>query len=172
MPALRRTLPLVLLLVAVSAGCLGGPLGGGSPTPTDSPSPSPTQTATPVTDLTGEPVTFPDGPKERPERPPTLNESSVREYVRAFEYRYAYNALWVNERSQVTLECEVDAVNETAYGYEALVTCSGYSGPDESYTGNGTDTPTPVPHADWFTQTYRYRVDSDTTLRERVSMAE
>jgi hypothetical protein len=170
-PALHRTLPGVLLLVTVTAGCLGGPLGSGSPTPAGSPSPSLTPSATPVTDLTGESVELPDGPKKRPERPATLNESSVRAYVHTFEYRYAYNSLWVNERSEVTLECEVEAVNETAYGYEALVTCSGYSGPDESYTGNETDTPTPVPHADWFNQTYRY-VDGDTTLRERVSMAE
>lgn len=171
MSALHATLRVVLLLV--TAGCLGGPFGPGAPTPAGSPSPSPTPTATPVADLTGESVEFPDGPKERPERPATLNASSVRAYVHTFEYRYAYNSLWVNERSEVTLECEVDAVNETAYGYEALVTCSGYSGPDESYTAtNGTDTPTPVPHADWFTQTYRYRVDGDTTLRERVSMEE
>jgi hypothetical protein len=166
--ALHYTVPLVALLV--TAGCLGGPLGAGSPTPTASPSPTPT--ATPVTDLPDGSVEFPDGPKERPDRPATLNESSVRAYVHAFEYRYAYNSLWVNERSEVSLDCGVDAVNETAYGYEALVTCSGYSEPDDSYTGNGTDTPTSVPHGDWFTQTYRYRVDGDTTLRERVSMEE
>ena len=163
MPALHHTLPLVLLLV--TAGCLGGPLGSGSPTPTESPS----ATATP---LPSGSVDFPDGPKERPERPAELNAASVREYVHAFEYRYAYNSLWVNERSEVHLECEVESVNETAYGYEALVTCSGYSGPDESYTATGTESPTPVPHADWFTQTYRYRVDENTTLRERRSMEE
>ena len=162
MPALHHTLPLVLLLV--TAGCLGGPLGPGSPTPTESP------TATPLP--ADEAVGFPDGPKERPERPATLNASSVDDYVYAFEYRYAYNSLWVNERSEVHVECEVESVNETGYGHEALVTCSGYSGPDESYTANGTETPTPVPHADWFTQTYRYRVSEDTTIRERVSMAE
>ena len=156
MSPLHRTLPLVLLLVTLSAGCLGGPLGPGSPTPSATPLPA------------DEAVEFPDGPKERPDRPATLNTSSVDDYVYFFEYRYVYNSLWFGEHTSVHVECEVDSVNETGYGYEAVVTCSGYSNTDVPENS----TTTPAPHADWFTQTYRYRVDSNTTLRERVSMSE
>lgn len=70
MPALRHTLPPVALLVTV--GCLGGPLGTGSPSPTATPPPD------------GETVEFPGGPKERPDRLATLNESSVDDYVYTF----------------------------------------------------------------------------------------
>ena len=61
-------------------------------------------------------VDFPDGPKERPDRPVTLNESSVRDYVRTHEYRYAYNSLWYHEYSEVTLACRVDGVTERSWG--------------------------------------------------------
>lgn len=88
----------------------------------------------------------------------------MREYVRAFEYRYAYNSLWVNEYTEVTLECTVRSVNRTGYGYEAVVTCTGYSNTELPENATGT----PAPHADWFTQTYRYRVDGNATLRDRV----
>jgi hypothetical protein len=164
--AAARTV-LVLLVVATLAGCVSTPSGPASPTPSPAGSAPPTPTSAPtVTSLPGGTPTLPDGPKERPERPATLNRSSVREYVRAFEYRYAYNSLWVNEYTEVTLECTVRSVNRTGYGYEAVVTCTGYSNtnvPTES-------TLTPGPHADWFTQVYRYRVDEDTTQRERMAM--
>ena len=109
-------------------------------------------------------VDFPDGPKDRPDRPSTLNASTVREYVRTYEYRYAYNSLWIDEYTDVTLDCRVDDVTRRSWGYEAVVTCTGYSNTriPESATP---PTPTPGPHADWFTQTYRYRVSEDTIRR-------
>jgi hypothetical protein len=98
------------------------------------------------------------------------SESSVREYVRVFEYRLAYNSLWINEHTEVTLACRVDDVSERPWGYEAVVTCTGYSntGTPENATATEKTTPTPGPHADWFTQSFRYRVSDDVTRRDRT----
>ncbi|MFB6255298.1 MAG: hypothetical protein ABEH58_00985 [Haloplanus sp.] len=141
-------LPTVLALVVVTAGCAGVP--AGDPTPTATP---------PTTD-----IDFPEGPKDRPDRPATLNASTVREYVRTYEYRYAYNSLWINEYTDVTLDCRIDDITRRADGYEAVVTCTGYSNTDVP----ANSTHTPGPHADWFTQTYRYRVSERATRRRDV----
>lgn len=140
----------VLVLVLVTAGCAGAPADGSTATDT------PTDASPPSGD-----VDFPDGPKERPDRPSTLNASAVREYVRTYEYRYAYNSLWINEFTEVTLDCRVDDVRRRDGGYEAVVTCTGYSNtrvPENA-------TLTPGPHVDWFTQSFRYYVSEDATLR-------
>lgn len=140
----------LVALLAVSlatAGCVG------------------TQTGTPTaTPLPPGSVDLPDGPKEPPERPATLNESSVRGYVSTYEYRYAYNSLWINEHTDVTLDCRVDSVTDRSWGYEAVVTCTGYSNTDVPENS----TASPGPHADWFTQSYRYRVSRDATRRHQV----
>jgi hypothetical protein len=144
----------MLILALVTAGCAGSPPDGTPATGT------PTQTPTVTPDRSGT-IDFPDGPKERPDRPSTLNASSVREYVRTHEYRYAYNSLWVNEYTDVTLDCRVDDVHRRDGGYEAVVTCTGHSNtrvPENA-------TVTPGPHADWFTQSFRYYVSEDTVLR-------
>lgn len=146
-----RALTAALLTVVALSGCLGG-------VPADS-TDSPTATATPFPSGS---TTLPDGPKTAPERPDTLTESAVREYVRTYEYRYAYNALWYSEHSDVNLECSVDAVHERASGYAATVSCTGYS--NTGGDTEGTQTATEL-HADWFTQTYTYLVDGDTTRR-------
>lgn len=141
----------VLALALTTAGCIGSD--AGSPT------------ATPLPPGT---VESPDGPKEAPERPEILNESSVREYVHTAEYRYAYNSLWFSEYTDVTLSCRVDAVEETAWGYESVVTCSGYSNTDPPENA----TATAAPHADWFTQSFRYRVSENATHRDQVEARE
>jgi hypothetical protein len=158
---MRRQLGLALLLALalVTAGCAGGSTGAGTGTATA------TDTATATPPAGSGTIDFPDGPKEPPARPSTLNESSVREYVRTYEYRYAYNSLWINEYTDVTLDCRVDDVTRREEGYEAVVTCTGYSNtrvPENA-------TATPGPHADWFTQTYRYRVTEETTRRWRAA---
>jgi len=147
-----------------ATGCLSGTPESGSDT-TDSPQTdadgSPSGTATPLPPGS---VDFPDGPKAPPERPSSLTESTVRNYVRAHEYRYAYNSLWVNEHSDVELDCRVDSVADRQWGYEAVVTCTGYSNTDPPEDS----TATPGPHADWFTQSFRYRVSENATHRLRV----
>lgn len=137
----------LLALALTTAGCTGPEMGTSTPTPLPQGS-----------------VDVPDGPKEAPERPAELNESSVREYVETFEYRIAYNSLWVNEYTNVTLACRVDSVSEQSWGYEAVVTCTGHSNTD--VPENATETP--GPHADWFTQTFRYRVSEDATHRDQL----
>lgn len=157
-----RTVPAALLGIALlMAGCLGTPSGpvspGSTPTATGT---STVPTATPLP--TGQ-VELPSGPYDRPERPPSLNRSAVREYVRTYEYRFAYNSLWRSERTDVNLECSVERVTERAWGYEVLVTCSGHSDTQPP------ETESPAVHADWFDQTFRYRVGENATHREYVS---
>ncbi len=153
----KSALPVLFGLVLVTAGCAGTP----ASEPTDGP------TATPTAGSAGQPtgtVDFADGPKEPPPRPSALNASSVREYVRTHEYRHAYNSLWVNGYTEVTLDCRVGDVGRRAWGYEAVVTCTGSSNtrvPENA-------TVTPGPHADWFTRSYRYRVSETATERTRV----
>ena len=138
----------VILTVALAAaGCGGGQMG--TPTPTPLPPGS---------------VDISEGPKTPPERPTDLNESSVKEYVWNYEYRVAYNSLWINEYSEVTLACRVDSVTEQPWGYEAVVTCTGYS--NTNVPANATASP--GPHADWFTQSFRYRVSENATHRHQV----
>lgn len=159
-----RALPLLTLALVVAAGCVGGPLAGSSSPTGDSPrSPQPTTADTPSP---GDPVTFPDGPKERPERPATLNGSSIREYVRTLESRIAYNSLWYGEGSDVELECSVESVSERSSGYEAVVTCYGYSNTRGTVDGS-TATGTTL-HADWGSQSFRYRVSANATTRVRT----
>jgi hypothetical protein len=165
-----RTAAVALLsFVLITAGCIGPQTGSPTSTaPTDTPTATPQTTTPTATPLPSGSVDFPDGPKELPARPEVLNASSVREYVRTVEYRVAYNSLWINEYTDVTLACRVDTVSEQPWGYEAVVTCTGYSNTDvpENVTENGTATP--GPHADWFTQSFRYRVSETATHRRRV----
>ena len=93
-----------------------------------------------------------------------IHSSSVRDDVHSHEYRYAYNSLWFNEHSAVTLDCRVDGVTERSWGYEAVVTCTGYSNTDLPPDS----TAEPAPHADWFTQSFRYLVSEDATHRRSV----
>lgn len=138
----------LIAFVLVTAGCVGA---GGQAQPTATPLPPGT-------------VDMPDGPKERPERPATLDTTSVSDYLATLEYRIASNSLWVSEYTEVTLDCRVDDVTERPWGYRADVTCTGYS--DTTVPADATATA--GPHADWFTQSYRYRVSQNATHRERV----
>jgi hypothetical protein len=139
----RIAVAAVCALVVTTVGCVG--TAPGTPTTSSEPTAPPQSGG----------VDLSEGPKEPPERPPTLNDSSVREYVRTYEYRVAYNSLWVNENSTVTLDCRVDDVTERSGGYEAVVTCTGSS------RTNGLN-------ADWFTQSYRYRVSEAALDRTQI----
>jgi len=165
-----RTAAVVLVTLALStAGCIGPQTVSSTPTSqTDTPTTTPRPETPTATPLPPGSVDFPDGPKKPPARPDLLNASSVREYVRTVEYRVAYNSLWINEYTEVTLACRVDTVSEQPWGYEAVVTCTGYSNTNipENVTGNATATP--GPHADWFTQSFRHRVSETATHRQRV----
>jgi hypothetical protein len=147
---------LVAAALLLTAGCIGGSLDG-TGTPTDG-----TQTVSGP--LPGAEADVGDGPKGRPDRPTTLNESSVTDYVRTFEYRLAYNALHYGPDSEVSLDCTVESVAERPYGYTAVVTCTGYS----NTGGTAANETATVVHADWGSRTFRYRVSQNATTRTRA----
>lgn len=120
---------------------------------------NPSASVTPT--KTAEPVTFPEGPKERPDHPRTLTRASVRTYVYEMEYRYVFNSLWHGTHTDVELSCEVERVRKGDDRYEAIVACTGYA--DVSPPENSTATQ--GPHYDYFTQVFRYVVSEHTTLR-------
>ena len=165
----RLALSAVLVLALVTAGCAGTPVDGSTETPTATATETPTATVTETPTATATPlpsgdIHFPDGPRERPDRPSTLDASTVREYVRTYEYRYVSNSLWINEYTDVNLDCRVEDVTKREWGYGAVATCTGHSNtrvPENS-------TLTPGPHADWFTQSFRYRVSENATRRQPV----
>lgn len=151
-------------LLLVTAGCVATP--GGPSTPTDATAESPTTTdsaTSATTTVPGTPLAWPDGPKERPDRPATLTRSSVREFVYTTEYRYVYNSLWYDETSEVHAECEVDSVTRESGAWRAVVTCTAYSN-SGGERENGTGTSTMV-HADYFTQTWVYWITDDSVHR-------
>ncbi|WP_424016627.1 hypothetical protein ACOZ4N_12070 [Halorientalis pallida] len=137
----RRTLLSALCTGMISvAGCLGHSSETGTPLPA------------------GE-VDFPEGTKERPEPPSPATEAAVREYVETHESRYVYNSLWMGEDTDVVVNCRVDSLEQRQWGYEAIVTCTGYSDSPANATATSA-------HADWFTQSYRYRVSANATHRQ------
>lgn len=145
----RTALAAAVILLVVTAGCAVDAPGPSTPSPAASGTPTAPSGS----------VDFPPGPKDPPARPAVSNASAVREYVRAYEYRYAYNSLWANENSTVRLVCRVDDVTRRPWGHEAVVTCTGSSETDGL-------------NADWFTQSYRYRVSETATNRTRVETRE
>jgi len=165
----RRTFFIAVLVAALAvAGCVGAPAESGSPTSDtdadDTPDPTTSDTAT-VEPRSDTEVEWPEGPKERPDRPAAWSESTAREFVKTHEYRYAYNGLWYGPKTDVTLECEIDDADPVADGYEVTVSCTGYSNTQTVVEEGGT----PVEmHADYFTQTYTYYVDDDSIVRQRA----
>jgi len=153
----------VIAAVLGLAGCVGPPGGPASSTSdTDAPTTSDTETVDPRSDTE---VEWPDGPKERPERPDEWTEATASEFVKTHEYRYAYNSLWYDDTSDVSLECETQGSEPAGDGYEVQVSCTGYSNSEVTVEEGGT----PVEqHADWFTQTFTYYVDDDSIVRNRA----
>ncbi|GGK82208.1 hypothetical protein [Haloarcula sebkhae] len=144
----------VLGVVVLTAGCFGAPSPG---------SPTPSEATTTVAPPTGT-VEFHDGPKERPDRPATLNESSAREFVYNYQYRSVYNGLWQGEYTEMRLACRVDTVTERSWGYDVVITCTGSSTTDPPVGSTATEGPI----SDYFTQSYRYSVSADALARESV----
>jgi hypothetical protein len=144
----------VLGFVVLTAGCFGAPSPG---------SPASSETATTTPPPTGT-VEFRDGPKERPDRPATLNESSAREFVSEYQYRSVYNGLWQGKYTEMSLDCRIDNVTDRSWGYAVVVTCTGSSTTDPPADSTATEGPI----SDYFTQSYRYSVSADAMARESV----
>lgn len=167
----RTLLACVLVVSVLFAGCVSD--AGTAPTntttdPVESVTDATVTTTLPGTEYPDTTFDFEEGPKERPDRPATLSESSARQFVKEYEYRHVYNLLWMGERTDVSLSCETHWVEERRDGYEVLVSCTGSADSGGDAVGNGTATSTMV-HADWFTQWYVYYVDDDSVVRRRAT---
>jgi hypothetical protein len=132
------------------AGCSAGPDSFEAPTDgsqnenrtpdmaTASPTGSPDTAPTPSL------VTSPDGLKAESTRPDPLTRASVREYVRTYGCRYAYNELYGGLRWTADLTADYQAVEKTTDGYRVRVRPSG-----STERGVGTTMPTKTPvHTD------------------------
>jgi len=161
-------------LALLSAGCLGGPATGiddpadATPTTETTPTTDPGTADSPSDDRGFDAADFAEGPKERPERPDELTASSATDYARIFEYRRAYNSLWMGEGTDLDLSCEAHDVEAVDGGYDVLISCTGYANGGGEPEPNSTATTTPI-HADWFTQYFVYRVTEDGTERRRAT---
>lgn len=87
-----------------------------------------------------------------------MNDSTVATSVESDEYRSVYNQLWVNTYTGVSLQCRVDSVEKRPWGFESVVTRTGYSETSPPSNANAT----PAPHNDYFTQSFQYRASNGT----------
>lgn len=178
------------------AGCLGsspesssgGTAPDESPTPTESPAgPGTTHTSTvppvgietpapgecsapdPPDPSTGEGL--PD-PREYPDSPERFDPERVRPFVEAYEGAYRYNerlADLAGEGACVEdFETEVtgSTLRETDDGVVAEVVTTGSFTGETCPDATGTDTATPLPHADFFTQAAVFLVTDRFLVRE------
>lgn len=152
---------------------------GSSPTPTESltppdvetPAPGECEAAAPPDPSPGEGL--PD-PQPYPDRPDAIDAETVGSFVEAYEGAYRYNQVLADLTADGACVKNLDApvtdrtVASTADGVVGEVTTRG------SYTGTtcsdetGTDTSTPLPHADLAFRTARYYVTDRFVMREGV----
>lgn len=161
-PTRRRALRLGAVVVA---GCAGGALEATDSDAADAtstetqattdpvPAPGPVGVGSAVPEGS---VEFPEGPKDRPERPADLTAERVREYVRIFERRWVYNRLYRGDSTDVHRECGVDSIAAQGERFRVVVWCSAWAN-----SGKGGTTV----HADYFTQYATYFVGANSTVR-------
>jgi len=164
MPSRR---PILVLLVAVAlAGCVGGPFGVGAPgSPDSTPDATPTSTPTECTEQrlsVTDPARDDVEPSPYPDRPANWTESSVREYVVAFEQAWSRNQQLREATKRVTVSVSDVSVARTADGYRVTLTSrtnTWYGGPAE---GNQTAT---IVHGDGAYIPVRYAVTDGRLVR-------
>lgn len=152
-PRFRRLLITLFALAFVAlAGCAAAPGGPGAGGPTDG------QTATPYPNET---VTFPSGPKERPDLPDRLTAETAADYVVTHEFRYSYNqfhepgaTVGMSEAS-----CSVQSTEAAGDGYLVTVRCT-------AYVNRPVEDRTVTEHADYPPWTVEYYVDGNSVLRQ------
>ncbi|WP_435358360.1 hypothetical protein [Haloarchaeobius sp. DFWS5] len=149
--------------LAAVAGCLSD-ADDGQPDPGAPPQTS-TGTASTTAATAGFPdteVPFPEGPKDRPERPDELTEGTVRAFVRTHEYRYVYNDLWSESvlPDSVTVSVTVGSVQRAEDGFEVVVSRRGSA----TYEVDGTKR-----YGDLWTAAFVYYVDTDSVVRQRAT---
>lgn len=170
-----RTATLVVAALLLLGGCLSGGPGAAtatSPAPDESPTPSPTTTdeptteagtATPACDVapvsTVDPVRESVTPSPRPERPATLNASTVGEFVVAYEEAYRRNVGLTADTTTYEVDAWNPRVRAVDGGYVVNVTAVyWYNAADADHEGTGTPT---VIHADGPEYTASYFVGAD-----------
>lgn len=110
-----------------------------------------TPTMTPFPDFV---VSLPDGPRDPPPRPDELTETSVRDYVETYEYRYVYNHLSRKDGTP-TVSSSVNDVLDVPVGWAVGVQARGHV----NYGG------TTTVHADFGGHPLTYFVDENSTIR-------
>lgn len=108
-------------------------------------------TMTPFPDFV---VSLPDGPLDPPPRPDELTETSVRDYVETYEYRYVYNYLY-REDGTPTVSASANEVIRVPVGWAVGVQARGHV----NYGG------TTTVHADFGGHPITYLVDEKSTIR-------
>ncbi|WP_255195868.1 hypothetical protein [Halorarius litoreus] len=136
-----RTAALLATALVLLAGCTAGPVGT-SESPTKSPTPtvSPTTTCTDHQRETVDPVRDEVAPSDLPDRPGTLNQSTVRAYVVAYEEAYARNGRLSRISTRVTTNVGDVRVTETADGWRVRLNSQTNTWAAGTETADGTPT--------------------------------
>lgn len=154
---------LLLAALVVLAGCTAAPPGGtDSPTASTTPVPTPTGPCE-VDDRPSADVEAGDYDGEAyPERPESLTEATVGDFVASFEERYIHNGALAHRENVTYLETYVNDVDVTSHGDVYVVRLT-------SYTNGGfwdTEKETPIEiHWDGAPQPVTYLVTEDRLLR-------
>lgn len=139
------------------------------PRPASTPAPGECDATAPPKPSTGEGL--PD-PREYPGRPTEITTAAVGPFLEAYESAHRFNRILAD----LGADC-VEYVDVSSYGSTATAAEGGVTATVEtrgSYTGTtcttvtGTDTPTPLPHADLAIESARYYVTDRFLLREGV----
>lgn len=142
---MRFAVALLVAVVAV-AGCTGGPTGPTTTETETSPTDSPTMTTcNEVPRGTVDPYRDDVNPTPLPDRPDALNESSVHDYVVAYEEAYARNGRLRADSTRVSVSVFDVRVNETGDGWVVRLTSRTNTWAQGTDTSDGTPT---VVHGD------------------------
>lgn len=137
----RAARALLLALALTAAGCLTALDDGAGATPTD----TTMEDCTPADRTTVDPYRDSVEPSALPDRPATLNESSVRAYVVAFESAYARNGALAEHSTRV--EVSVTDVSVSKAGDTWVVSLTSRTDTWAQGRPEGNQTATPV-HGD------------------------
>lgn len=125
---LAPALPLVVAVLALTAGCIGGvPVDVGGTTSTPEPTPATPTTTTGPTTPTVSPESTPEtlAPQSYPWKPDPLRAGNVEVYVREYERTVRHNELVGQSVIAVEQTCQAALVAEVDAGYLVRAECGG-----------------------------------------------
>jgi hypothetical protein len=141
------------------------------PQPESTPAPGECAATDPPMPATGDGL---PGPRSYPEKPDDITESAVRSFLEAYESAHRFNRELAELAADGTC---VEYLDAPSYGSTVTAVEDGVTGTVEtraSYTGTpcstvtGTDSPTPLPHADLVIESARYYVTDRFLIREGI----